>query len=226
MSGRRTASIAALAAALALVGAACTDDEPEIDEDADQELVDDVALTLDDLPDGFEEEEQDTDDENELFDACGDVVDIDVDDVQANNVAEAGSDVRFTRSTATAITQVVATVTAFRDAGLATSQLAAFEDDDFFDCASEVLEDQVGDDPAVTEIDVERGDPAVEGDAVAAVDVEIVSDGVTFELQNHFVLVDRFGIVLQVLAGPDGVDDDLVDDAFDAMLDRLEDAQE
>ena len=39
------------------------------------------------------------------------------------------------------------------------------------------------------------------------------------------VLVDRFGITVQVLAGPDGIDEDLVEDVLDAMIDRFEDAQ-
>src|SRR5690606_14179093 len=109
--------------------------------------------------------------------------------------------------------------------GLARRQLEAFEDDDFFDCVADGAEDEMTDDDEITDFTIDTIDPAVDGDASAALAIDVLSDGIPFELQFHLVVIDRVGITMQVLSGPDCIDDDLVDDAFDAILERLEDEQ-
>ena len=229
MHARSRLLLCSLTAAVLVLG--CSDDEPEIDEDADRELLEDVALTVDDLPDGFEEVEEDDDDgegTNDAFDECGDEVGLDSDEIEDNKVAEVGEDVSFVFQDDESFTRVNASVSALRDADLATSQLEAFDDDDFFDCVSEELEAAISEDADgadLGEFSIDTIDPAVDGDAAAAVSIEIESEGIPFEMQVHMVLVDRFGFSVQVLAGPDGVDEDLVEDILDAMIDRFEDAQ-
>lgn len=224
MPARTRLVLCSLAAAALVLG--CSDD-PKIDEDADQDLVEEVTLTLDDLPDGFEEqeEEDDEDDTADAFDECGDEAGIDEDEVDENRVAKAGDDVSFALADDTSFTQIASTVVTFRDAGLARRQLEAFEDDDFFDCVADGAEDEMTDDDEITDFTIDTIDPAVDGDASAALAIDVLSDGIPFELQFHLVVIDRVGITMQVLSGPDGIDDDLVDDAFDAILERLEDEQ-
>jgi hypothetical protein len=225
MHARSRLVLCSLASAVLVLG--CSDDEPEIDEDADRELLEDVALTVDDLPDGFEEVEEDDDGDgaDDAFDECGDEVGLDGDEIEDNKVAEVGDDVSFVLQDDESFTRVNASVAALRDADLAASQLEAFEDDDFFDCVTRELEDEVTEDAAVTEFTIDTIDPAVDGDAAAALSLGIESEGIPFEMQVHMVLLDRFGFTVQVLAGPDGVDEDLVEDVLDAMIDRFEDAQ-
>ena len=222
MPARTRLVLCSLAAAALVLG--CSDD-PEIDEDADQDLVEEVALTLDDLPDGFEEVESDGDSGTDAFQECGDEVGIDADDIDDNRVAEAGDDVNFALSDETSFTQIASSVVTVRDAGLARRQLEAFDDEDFFDCVAEAMEDEISEDGDVSDFSIDTTSPVADGDASAAVALEITSQDVEFEMEVHMVVIDRVGITLQVLSGPDGIDDDLVEDAFDAMLERLEDEQ-
>lgn len=224
MHARSRLTVCAVALAGLVLG--CSDDGPTIDEDADQDLVEEVTLTLDDLPDGFEEVESDGDSGTDAFDECGDEAGLDEDEIDGNQVAEAGDDVNFALSDDTSFTQIASRVQTVRDAGLAQRQLEAFDDDDFFDCVADAMEEEVTEDGDVTDFSIDTTSPAVDGDASAAVALEISSGGFDFDMEVHMVLIDRVGITLQVLSGPDGIDDDLVDDAFDAMLDRLEDAQD
>ena len=227
MHARTRLLLCSLATAALVLG--CSDDEPEIDEDADRELLEDVALTVDDLPDGFEEvEEEDEDDDDDADDAlseCGDEVGLDRDEIEDNKVAEVGDEVSFVLEGDESFTRLNASVAALRDADLATSQIEAFEDDDFFDCVTDELEDLITGDGAVSDFTIDTIEPAVDGDAAAALSMGLESQGIPFEMQVHMVLIDRFGFTVQVLAGPDGVDEDLVEDVLDAMIDRFEDAQ-
>jgi hypothetical protein len=205
----------------------CSDDGPQIDEDADQELVDEVVLTLDDLPDGFEEQDEDDDDDDpDDFEECEELSGVDQDEADENKVAVAGDDASFVRTDATSFTQVRATVTTFRDADLAQRQIEAFQDDEFLACGTEAMEDQFAEESDVVDFTLDSTSPAADGDASFAVAMEMTtSDGIPISMEMHGVLVDRVGITVVVVGAPDGVDDDLVDDAFDAMLERLEDAQ-
>ena len=226
MHARTRLLLCSLATAALVLG--CSDDEPEIDEDADRELLEDVALTVDDLPDGFEEveeEDEDDDDADDAFSVCGDEVGLDRDEIEDNKVAEVGDEVSFVLEGDESFTRVNAAVAALRDADLATSQIEAFEDDEFFDCVTDELEDLITGDGAVSDFTIDTIEPAVDGDAAAALSMGLESQGIPFEMQVHMVLVDRFGFTVQVLAGPDGVDEDLVEDVLDAMIDRFEDAQ-
>ena len=143
MHARSRLLLCSLAAAALVLG--CSDDEPEIDEDADQELVEDVALTLDDLPDGFEEvrPRTTTTTPSDDFEGCerrGRARP--ARRCEDNKVAEVGDEVSFVLEDDELLHQGEPRWLTFRDADLATSQLEAFEDDDFFDCVTDELEDR------------------------------------------------------------------------------------
>jgi hypothetical protein len=224
MHARSRLLLCSLTAAALVLG--CSDDEPEIDEDADQELVEDVALTLDDLPDGFEEQAEDDDDDDEDdFEGCEDELGVDLAEVQETEVAEAGSDVSFVRTDDSTFTQIASTVVTFSDPGPATRQLEAFQEDAFVECAGAELEAELGESSEVTDFAFETTSPAVDGDASAAFAVQATSNAVPISMEMHFVVVDRVGITVIAVGAPDGIEAGLVDEAFDTMLARLEEAQ-
>jgi hypothetical protein len=149
-------------------------------------------------------------------------------ELQENEAAEAGSDVRFERQDATSVTNVFSTVTAYHDIDLARRRLDAYDDQAYFDCKAEDLEAQVAADPTISDVTVEAVEPAAGGDAAVALRVVLVSDAGSASIQLHEVLVGEVGLSVMVLASA-AVEEDavrgLVDDAFDAMLGRLEAAQ-
>ena len=164
MHARSRLLLCSLTAAALVLG--CSDDEPEIDEDADQELVEDVALSLDDLPDGFEEQSEDGDEDDEDdFEGCEDELDVDLEEMQETEVAEAGSDVSFVRTDDSTFTQIGSTVVTFNDPGPATRQLEAFQSDAFVDCAAGELEAEMAAGSEVTDFAFDTTSPAVDGDA-------------------------------------------------------------
>lgn len=204
---------------------ACSDDGEAIDPDADEEVIDDSLLTLDDLPDGFEEVDADEDDDSEEgIDDCADDAGIDADDIDDNRVVDSET-VAFERSSQEEFVSVTASIGSVRDADLAARTLELFDDDDFQDCVFEALEDAVGESSSdIGAFDPEVIDAAADGDASAALAVEMEIDGFDAELQQHLVLVGRFGVSFQAVALGVPVDSDLVEDAIDEMIDRIEDA--
>jgi hypothetical protein len=219
--------LCSLAATALVLG--CTDDGPQIDEDADQELVDEVALTVDDLPDGFEEqaEDDDGDDASDDFEECEELSGVDQDEAEENEVAVAGDDVNFVRTDVSSFTQVTSQVTTYRDADLARRQIEAFQDDEFLACGAEALEEQFAEESDVVDFTLDTTSPAADGDASFAVAFEMTTgEGIPISMEMHGVLVGRVGISVIVVSAPEGVDEGIIDDSFDAMLDRLEAAQE
>jgi hypothetical protein len=220
---RRVVSVALMAALPAF--AACSDDGEAIDPDADEEVIEDAILTVDDLPDGFEEADAD-DDEGDDLEGCAEDSGFDADALEENQVID-GEPVSFEQSTDEAFVSVGATIGSVRDTEPAEDLLALFEDDDdFLDCVFDALEQAFEDDDQEAEnFDAEVIDAAVDGDASAAVRVEVEVRGFEAEIEQHLVLVGRFGVALQVVAVNEPLDEDLVEDALDVMVDRLEDAQ-
>ena len=197
-------------ACLSLVACGGGDD---IDPEADQERIEEALLTLDDLPDGFTEGESDDGDDDDESNECNqDVLDIDEDDLDENQTAETDQ-VEFDSDEA----QVQARIEAFRSDDLPQQVLDAFDDDEYLDCIEDTIVGELGDAELTgfEEIDT----PADGGRAlelrVTVGDQDVVS-------QQHVVLVDRFGITLQVTVVGGEVDEELVEDALDAMTERLE----
>ena len=215
-----------LTAALSFViGLTACDSGSSIDPDADEDLIEDAVLTLDDLPEGFEEVEPD-DEDNSLGEECNEeVLGIDPDELDEDKTAEPGP-VQFDSDAVS----VSAEVTAFESDDDILRIVEAIEgDDDYLDCLADVLEDQA--EASVTVIDLESIDSPFEDDdaAVGAVSAlfEVNSEAtggvvVEAESQQHAVVVDRFAISLQVTAEAGEIDDELVEDLLDAMVERLQ----
>jgi hypothetical protein len=193
---------------------ACGDDD-SIDPEADEERIEDALLELDDLPDGFEEAEaDDDDDENECNE---EVLGIDADEIEDSQTAETDQ-AHFALGEET---DVRAEITAFRDTELAEQVLEALGDDEYLACLADSLGDEL---PETAEIeDLDEIDSPVGGRAVEA--SILFSDGgqeLEVVTQQHAVLVDRFGIALVVTQLGGAPDEGLVEDALEAMVERLE----
>lgn len=209
--------LAAVLAAFALL-AACGDDGPDIDPERDEDIAEDALLRSRDLPDGFEEEDVD-DDDDETNECNEDVLDIDPDELEEAKTASAGP-VAFSRD---GEIEVRAEIEVFADTELPQRVLDAIgDDDDYLDCLEESLADELpqGEVESVEEIDAAVDD----GRAVRVVATIPTAGGEAgIEVQQHAVLVDRFGVTLVVTALEGTIDDDLVEDALEAMIDRIED---
>ena len=182
-----------------------------IDPEADEERIEDALLEVDDLPDGFTEGEP-GDDEDSRNECNEDVLDIEEDAIDEVRTAET-DEVSFENET----TEVEAQIEAFRDTDLPQRVLDAIgDDDDYLDC----LEDAIVEVLEGAELDdFEEIDSPVDGGR--AIELRATFDGVPVVSQQHAVLVDRFGVTLQVTSVDGEIDEDLVEDALDAMIERL-----
>jgi hypothetical protein len=220
---RRLTALGVLVACLA----GC-DGGSSIDPEADEELIEDAMLTLDDLPEGFREVDADDDDQGAADECNEDILGIGADELDEATTAEPGP-VRFDSDSVS----VVAEITAFDDGDDLVRIVEALGDDEYVDCLREEAEDFQ--DPGVTIVGIESIDSPADDDdtpagAVAAV-VEINSPStsgivVAAEQQQHAVVVDRFGILLTISAEEGLLDEELVEDSLDAMIDRLRDGLE
>ena len=219
---RRVAAVGLLVACVACGGGS------SIDPEADEELIEDSLLTLDDLPDGFREVDAEADDEGAADECNEDILDIDADELDESTTAEPGP-VRFDSDSVS----VTAEITAFEDGDDLVRIVEALEDDEYVECLQEEAENFQ--DPGVTIVAIESIDSPADDDdtpaaAIAAV-VEINSAAtsgivVVAEQQQHAVVVDRFGILLNVAAEEGLLDEELVEDSLDTMIDRLQDGLE
>lgn len=216
-----------LLAALGLGLVACGDDEETIDEDADQEVIDDALLTLDDLPDGFEESEpaDDSDDDDEAEEACQRAAGLDPDELEDNEVVD-GEEAEFQREIAGAsLLGITVAITSFEDRDLAADSLEVLSDDDYLDCAADaIFEEAAADGEDLGDVAIEPIDPLFDGDAAGSMRIEFETQGFPTVIEQHLVLVDRFGISLQVVALNEEVDEDLVEELLETVADRIEDA--
>ena len=196
-------------ACLALL-AACDDGE-SIDPEADEERIEAALLTIDDLPDDFVEGEPSEDDEGS--NECNeDVLDIEEDAIDDVRTAETDQ-VSFENET----TEVEAQIEAFRDTELPRRVLDAIgDDDDYLDCLEDAIVEELED----VELDgfEEIDSPVDDG---RALELRATFGDVPVVSQQHAVLVDRFGVTLQVTSVDGEIDEDLVEDALDAMVERL-----
>lgn len=230
MRTRRPALVAVttLAGLLALGLAACGDDEEAIDPDADQEVIEDALLTIDDLPDGFEETEYDDGDDDsndESEEECQEAAGMDPDELEDNEVVD-GEGAEFQREVAGAsLLGLTVAITSFDDRGLATESLEILDDDDYLDCAADAISEDAADDgQELGDVSVEAIDPVVDGDAAGSIRIAFETQGFPTVIEQHLVLVDRFGISLQIVTVNEEVDQDLVEELLETMADRVEDA--
>lgn len=202
-------------ACLALV--AC-DDGASIDPEADEERIEDALLQLDDLPDGFEEVEGGADDDENVCNQ--EVLDIEQDAIEDAQTAETDQ-VHFSLGEET---DVRAEITAFRDTDLAERVLEAIENDDYVECLGEQLTAELPDTAELEELDAV--DSPVDGGRSVEATILFSDAGQELEVvtQQHAVLADRFGVSLVVTQLGGAPDEALVEDALEAMLDRLEEA--
>ena len=194
---------------------ACGGGGESIDPEADEERIEGALITIDDLPDGFTEEEADNDDsDNE----CNqDVLDIDEEDLDENEVAETDQ-VVFDSET----TQVRAQIESFRDDELPQRVLDAIGDDEYVECLEEQVAENLGDGTEISGFE-EVDTPA---DGGRALQFELDAEGTPVLSQQHAVLVDRFGITLVVTTVGGEIDDDLVEDLLETMIERLEEDED
>lgn len=228
---RRLSVIALLVACPLVGGLSACDSGSSIDPDEDEALIEDSLLTLDDLPDGFEEVDVDNDDTDQgPADECNeDILDIDPDALDEAKTAEPGP-VRFDSETLS----VRAEITAFDSDDDIVRIVEAVDDDEFIDCLLEAAQD--GQEPGVTILQVDAIDSPLEDDddvtagaigIVLEVDSEATSGIViAAEQQQHLVVVDRFGIILNVVAEEGQIESEVVEDALEAMVERLRDGLE
>lgn len=224
------ARLLAPATALALlVGAAGCGDDTDIDPEADEDLIEDALIDLRDLPDGWVERDGAEDDSDDVTNVCNeDVLDLDPDELDDDKTAEAGP-ASYEGPDESMLLDVE--IDAFRDRDLPARVVEAIaeEDEDYLDC----LEDEIREVAGEGGLEVERlrtiRSPIDADDADgAAIEVEATIEGangpVTLGIQQHAVLVDRYGITLQVLYAEQFADEaeDLVEDLLEEMVDRLE----
>jgi hypothetical protein len=224
---RRAAALAAVAA-LALGATACSDDEDPIDPDEDEAVIEDAIITLDDLPDGFEEtddEDDDDEDEEEAEEACQEAAGIDPDELENNEVVD-GEDAEFQREVpGESLLGITVGITSFEDRDLAAESLEILSEDDYLDCGLETMTESAAEDGTdLGDVSVEAIDPVFDGDAAGSFRVEFETQGFPTVIEQHLVLVDRFGISLQVVSVNEESDDDLVEELLETMADRIEDA--
>ena len=224
----RRVAVLALLVAVPLLGLTACDSGSSIDPDEDEALIEDSLLTLDDLPDGFEEVDVDSDDEDSgPADECNeDILDIDPDALDESKTAEPGA-VRFDNEAVS----VRAEITAFEDDDDIVRIVEAADDDEFIDCLLEEAED--GQEAGVTILEVDAIDSPLEDDdevtaGAIGILLEVNSEAtsgivVAAEQQQHLVVVDRFGIILNVIAEEGQIDGEIVEDALETMVERLQD---
>jgi hypothetical protein len=217
----------ATAAVLLVLFAACggdDDDAGTIDAAADQEVIDDATITVDDLPDGFEaqdpsdEEDDDTDDADDCFAEVG----ADPDALDEAKVVE-GEDSEFQLVTDEALVGITVSINSFDGSDAPLENLEAVGDDDFLDCAVESIERSSGDEgQEIGDVSAEGIDSPIDADDAASVRIEFETQGFPTIIEQHLVLVGRFGIALQILTVNEEPDEDLVADLLDTMIDRIE----
>lgn len=226
---RRPIAIAAIAVVAAAGFTACGSDEASApDPAADREVIDDATITLDDLPEGYEEgDDADDDEDGDESDECFEDIGADPDALDEAKVTE-GDEANFQFATDEVLIGVTAEITSFDDTDAPKENIEAVGNADFLDCAVASIEESSAEDGQdVGEVNAEAIDAPVDGDAVeaaGAVHIEFETQGFPTVVEQHLVLVGRFGIALQVLTVNQEVDEDLVADLLETMIERIEDA--
>ncbi len=221
--GMRPTRAAAPLLAVLLAFTACSDDGG-LDPEAEQDLLEDAILTLDDLPDGFEESEPSDDDSDDVLDECGGEVqevelEGEIDDV---TVAEEGP-VAFEVATEDTLGSIEAEIRSVDDDGPVRDVLEALGDDDFLDCVLDTFVEQAEDEgQEIEDLEIESIDAAVDGDASAGVRFSGGVLGFDFVAELHGVLVGDRLVSVEATSLNEGLNDSVIEDALETMIERLE----
>lgn len=215
---------------LAAVLTACSGGGDDLDPEAEEDLLEDVILTLDDLPDGFVEADPDDDDDDddgdEAFDECAEEVGIEpgaVDDVE---VATAGP-VKFeTEDDRETFGSLEIDLSSVSDDGPPRAAFEALEDDDFVDCLEDAIAEQAEDDgQGLENIELQAIEVDIDGDATGGFRFSAELQGFEVVSEVQAVLVGDHLISIEFVSVNGGLDDDVVEAAFETMLERFEDAE-
>jgi len=218
---RLTRAATSAITALVLTLTACSDDGG-LDPEAEEELLEGALLTLDDLPEGFEEGEPSEEGGNEAIEECGDDADIDEDALEDATVAEAGP-VAFVLEEEGTFGEIEATLRTIDPTDPAETVFEAMAEDDFRECVLEAFEESAEDDgQTVEDAEIDEGDPPVDGDAAGGLEFSGDISGFEFEGQVVAVIRENHLISLEVTSLEGAIDDDVVEEAFEAMIERLE----
>lgn len=217
----RAITCALAAAALALTG--CSDDGDDLDPEAEEELLEGAILTLDDLPDGFEEADADEDDgSNEAIEECGEEADLDEDAIDDASIAHVGP-VTFELGAEDTFGSLEAELRTIDPTDPAEAVFDAIGEDDFRDCVLEAFEESVEDEgQTVEDAEIDEADPPADGDRAGGLELTGDISGFEFEGQVLAVLRGNHLISLEVTSLGGAIDEDVVEDAFEAMIERLE----
>lgn len=209
-------------AVLALTLAACSADGDDLDPDAEEALLEDAILTLDDLPEGFEESEEDEEGSNEAIAGCGEEFDLEEDAVDDASVAHVGP-VTFELVADEAFGSLEAELRTLDPIDPAEAVFEAMGEEDFRDCVLEAFEESADeDDQTVEDAEIDEAEPPVDGDAAGGLALTGDISGFAFEGQVLAVLRGNRLISLEVTSLEGAIDDDVVEEAFEAMIERLE----
>ena len=204
--------------AVLTVLAACGDDEPSVDPEADQAAVDAAVLTVDDLPDGFTATESDDPEEDGSLDRClEDVAGLSEAELDESRTARTAP-MQFDSETA----QLRARVNAFESDDLPEDVIDAFVDDEFTDCVEAGVGDEMTE-AGVEMTDFEVLDPSFGPSDAVAYDIRLglVAEGTEIDSRLMALLVGRYVVSLEstVLAGQE--DEQLLIGSIEKMAGRL-----
>jgi len=215
---RRLSVLATFGAIAASALAACGDDEPERDPEADQALVDSAVLTVDDLPDGWAEVPVEDDEDAEGIQQC-----IESELGITSEAFDAARTARSDRMQFELDQQAVrARVNAFEDGDIPGRVIDAIDEEGLIACATESFGPEL---EAPFELaGIEAIDPVV-GDETTAYQLRVLirGSGVSIESRVNAIQVDRFVVTLDVTGLEGSIDDQLVVDGLETMIGRVED---
>jgi len=222
MRSTRAAACAA-ATVLLLSLAACSDDGgDDLDPEAEEELIEDALLTDDDVPDGFEEGEASDDSNDDTLEDCLDDLDLDPDALDDATVAEVDP-AAFERQEGEGFASIEAEIRTIDPTEPAEEVLDAMGDGDFRDCVLDgFVESAEDDDQEIEDPEIDEVDVPADGDATGGLEFSGGIAGFDFVGQILVVLDGNHLVSLELTTVNDEIDEDDVEEMFEAMLDRLE----
>ena len=218
----RSSRATAGAAALVLLLTACSGGE-SLDPDEEADLLEDAQLTLDDLPDGFTEADPDDDDDDEDFEDCLEEIDVDPDALEDATVADEGPAAFEFADEDGGFGSIEVELRSLDDDGAGSDIIEAMGNDDFRDCSVESAEESAEDEgQEVDDLELDEIDAAADGDEAIALRFSADFGGFDVASDLHVVRVGPRLIRFEAVSVDGGLDDDVVEEAFEAILERLE----
>jgi hypothetical protein len=218
---RRGLSLSAVAAGIVLASAACGDDEPSVDPEADEAAVEAAVLTPEDLPDGFVEAPPGDGDESTSLDACfEEAAGVDREELEAARTA---------RSEAVQLNNQAAQlslrprISAFESDDVPEQIIDAFGGEDFLAC----MRESVGKEMAAADLEltsIEPLEPAFGPSDAVAYDLRVLLDagGTAVETRAMALLVGRYVVALEASGLAGQLDEAVLGDAIETMAGRVD----